>query len=168
MTKLHRQQQKHEREHTASQKRVSQNRVSTFLARELINSDTRTKNTNRQHWFSWRHAKYNMGSINSDWRAARATRRDKNSLPVSSMCCHLHTDHKDVATLHEFEPHLHTTRLSGTQRVERSRILLRPSVMDMARPPSQHCGEVRVAFRTALCHQLTARVTVTVDDKATL
>ena len=38
---------KHEKGHTASQ-RVSQNRVITVLARELINSDTRTKNTNKQ------------------------------------------------------------------------------------------------------------------------
>ena len=34
---------KHEREHMASQKCVSQNRVSTVLSRELINSDARTK-----------------------------------------------------------------------------------------------------------------------------
>ena len=56
---------KHEREHTESKKkRVSQNRVSTVLARELINSDTRTKtrtgkfcNSCVRHWFSRRHEK---------------------------------------------------------------------------------------------------------------
>ena len=34
---------RHEKGHTASHKRVSQNRVSTVLARELINSDTKKK-----------------------------------------------------------------------------------------------------------------------------
>ena len=108
-----------EREHRASQKRVSQNRVRTGLARELINSDTRTKKKHEQANSVTRvfntgsqgdTKNKNMGSINSDWRAARARRRDKNHLPVSSTCCHLNTDHKDVALLHEFEPHLHTPK----------------------------------------------------------
>ena len=64
---------KHEKGHTASQKRVSQNRVSTVLARELINSDTRIKsrtgkicNSCVQHRFSKRHARKAHSRIDAE------------------------------------------------------------------------------------------------------
>ena len=61
---------------------------------------------------------FNTGSQgdmkNKTWEAStltgvlrEQTRRDKNNLPVSSTCCRLNTDHKDVAMLHEFWPHLY-------------------------------------------------------------
>ena len=68
MTQLHRQQQNTRRDTRQAKQRVSQYRNSTVLARELINSDTRTKtrtskfcNTCVQHWFSKRHTKKKHG-----------------------------------------------------------------------------------------------------------
>ena len=57
---------------------------------------------------------------NKTWEAStltgvlrEQTRRVKNNLPVSSTCCRFNTDHKDVAMLHEFWPHLHNKVVRG-------------------------------------------------------
>ena len=118
MTQLHRQQQNTRRDTRQAKQRVSQNRVSTVLARELINSDTRTKtrtgkfcNTCVQHWFSRRYTKKKTWEASTLTGVLREqTRRDKNNLTVSSTCNHLNTDRKDVAMSHEFWPHLHTPK----------------------------------------------------------
>ena len=144
MTKLHRQQQKHEREHTASQKRVftkscqhgSRTRADQQRhedkKHEQANSVTRVFNTGSQG-----------DTKNKTWEASTLTgvlreqQEEIKTICQSHQCVVISTRiTKMWHMLHEFEPHVHTTRLSGTQRGERLRILLRPSVMDMARPPS--------------------------------
>ena len=48
------------------------------------------------------------------WEASTLTvvsqeqREDKNNMPNSSTCCRLNTDHKDVAMVAKFKPHLHS------------------------------------------------------------
>ena len=69
---------------------------------------------------------FNTGSQadtkNKTWEAStltgvlrEQTRRDKNNLPVSSTCCRLNTDHKDVAMLQILAASSHTQKSIETK-----------------------------------------------------